>query len=65
MAKLFEKNKKKWLTFVMASDNIYFAVAKQRNKKKNKIKKLLTKANTHDNISELLLRKLATTNLDN
>ena len=65
MAKLFEKNKKKWLTFVMVSDNIYFTVAKQRNKKKNKIKKLLTKANTHDNISELLLRKLATTNLDN
>ena len=28
-------------------------------------KKLLTKANTYDNISELLLKKLATTNLDN
>jgi len=26
---------------------------------------LLTKANTYDNISELLLKKLATTNLDN
>ena len=33
--------------------------------RKLKIKKLLTKANTYDNISELLLKKLATTNLDN
>ena len=56
---------KKLLTFCWTSDNIYFAVARQKNKKKNKLKKLLTKANVHDIISELLLKKLATTNLDN
>lgn len=56
---------KKLLTFCWTSDNIYFAVARQKNKKKNKLKKLLTKENTHDIISELLLKKVATTNLDN
>jgi len=56
---------KKLLTFCWTSDNIYFAVTRQKNKKKNKLKKLLTKENTHDIISELLLKKLATTNLDN
>ena len=56
---------KKLLTLCWISDNIYFAVARQKNKKKNKLKKLLTKANAHDIISELLLKKLATTNLDN
>ena len=33
---------KKLLTFCWTSDNIYFAVARQKNKKKNKLKKLLT-----------------------
>ena len=59
--KEFEKMLKKLLTFCWTSDNIYFAVARQ----KNKLKKLLTKENTHDIISELLLKKLAATNLDN
>ena len=50
---------KKLLTFCWTSDNIYFAVARQKNKKKNKLKKLLTKENTHDIISELLLEKVS------
>ena len=53
--KEFEKMLKKLLTFCWASDNIYFAVARQ----KNKLKKLLTKENTHDIISELLLKKVS------
>ena len=57
--KEFEKMLKKLLTFCWASDNIYFAVARQKNKKKNKLKKLLTKENTHDIISELLLKKVS------
>ena len=40
--KEFEKMLKKLLTFCWTSDNIYFAVARQKNKKKNKLKKLLT-----------------------
>ena len=50
---------KKLLTFCWTSDNIYFAVARQKNKKKDKLKKLLTKENTHDIISELLLKKVS------
>ena len=50
---------KKLLTFCWASDNIYSAVARQKNKKKNKLKKLLTKENTHDIISEVLLKKVS------
>lgn len=50
---------KKLLTFCWTSDNIYFAVARQKNKKKNKLKKLLTKENTHDITSELLLKKVS------
>lgn len=46
---------KKLLTFCWTSDNIYFAVARQ----KNKLKKLLTKENTHDIISKLLLKKVS------
>ena len=57
--KEFEKMLKKLLTFCWTSDNIYFAVARQKNKKKNKLKKLLTKENTHDIISELLLKKVS------
>lgn len=53
--KEFEKMLKKLLTFCWTSDNIYFAVARQ----KNKLKKLLTKENTHDIISELLLKKVS------
>lgn len=54
---------KKLLTFCWTSDNIHFAVARQKNKKKNKkknkLKKLLTKENTHDIISELFLKKVS------
>ena len=57
--KEFEKMLKKLLTFCWTSDNIYFAVARQKNKKKNELKKLLTKENTHDIISELLLKKVS------
>ena len=53
--KEFEKMLKKLLTFCWTSDNIYFAVARQ----KNKLKKLLTKENTHDIRSELLLKKVS------
>lgn len=57
--KEFGKMLKKLLTFCWTSDNIYFAVARQKNKKKNKLKKLLTKENAHDIISELLLKKVS------
>ena len=56
---------KKLLTFCWTSDNIYFAVARQKNKKKNKLKKLLTKSCDCDIINELPLRWTTTKNLDN
>ena len=56
---------KKLLTFCWTSDNIYFAVARQKNKKKNKLKKLLTKEKLMILYQSCFWKKLATTNLDN